>query len=177
LDNGSAFSEYFFKSEKHAKTQTWEMRPGSIGNRAGLHGTSYGYGGASDKSEMISLIRSAVERGVTMFDTAEAYGPFANEELVGEALASFREQVAIATKFGFNIQPNGQRSSGLNSRPEHIKGCRRGGARRRTAIGTPRRRRNCPGNHRRGRSKRRRSGCGFSAKRDPGGGERLPLSF
>ena len=87
----------------------------------GCMGMSYGYGPASDKKEMLSLIRSAVERGVTMFDTAEAYGPFANEELVGEALAPFREQVVIATKFGFDIQPNGQRSGGLNSRPEHIK--------------------------------------------------------
>ena len=87
----------------------------------GCMGMSYGYGPASDKKEMISLIRSAVERGVTMFDTAEAYGPFANEELVGEALAPVREQVVIATKFGFDIQPNGQRSGGLNSRPEHIK--------------------------------------------------------
>ena len=68
---------------------------------------------------MIALIRSAVERGVTFFDTAEVYGPFANEELVGEALAPFRDQVVIATKFGFDIDPNGQQP-GLNSRPEHI---------------------------------------------------------
>src|SRR5439155_2881091 len=87
----------------------------------GCMGMSYGYGPASDKKEMISLIRSAVEHGVTMFDTAEAYGPFANEGVVGEALAPFRERVVIATKFGFDIQPNGQRSVGLNSRPEHIK--------------------------------------------------------
>jgi aryl-alcohol dehydrogenase-like predicted oxidoreductase len=87
----------------------------------GCMGMSYGYGPASGSQEMISLIRSAVERGVIMFDTAEAYGPFVNEELVGEALAPFREQVLIATKFGFDIQPNGQRSGGLNSRPEHIK--------------------------------------------------------
>ena len=87
----------------------------------GCMGMSYGYGPASDKKEMISLIRSAVERGVTFFDTAEAYGPFTNEELVGQALAPFREQVVIATKFGFAIQPNGQRSGGLNSKPEHIK--------------------------------------------------------
>jgi len=86
----------------------------------GCMGMSYGYGPAGEKKEMISLIRSAVERGVTMFDTAEAYGPFTNEELVGEALAPFREQVVIATKFGFDIQPNGQRSGGLNSKPEHI---------------------------------------------------------
>jgi aryl-alcohol dehydrogenase-like predicted oxidoreductase len=87
----------------------------------GCMGMSYGYGPAADKEEMISLIRTAVERGVTFFDTPEAYGPFANEELVGEALAPDREQVVIATKFGFDIQPNGQRSGGLNSHPEHIR--------------------------------------------------------
>jgi aryl-alcohol dehydrogenase-like predicted oxidoreductase len=87
----------------------------------GCMGMSYGYGPAGDRREMISLIRSAVERGITLFDTAEAYGPFANEELVGEALAPFRERVVIATKFGFDIQPHGQRSGGLNSRPEHIR--------------------------------------------------------
>src|SRR5580658_6833113 len=83
----------------------------------GCMGMSFGLGPAADKKEMISLIRTAVERGVTFFDTAEVYGPFTNEELVGEALAPFRRQVTIATKFGFDIQPNGQRS-GLNSRPE-----------------------------------------------------------
>src|SRR6202008_3538405 len=72
----------------------------------GCMGMSSGYGPASDKKEMISLIRTAVERGVTFFDTAEAYGPFTNEELVGEALAPFREQVVIATKFGFDLTPN-----------------------------------------------------------------------
>jgi aryl-alcohol dehydrogenase-like predicted oxidoreductase len=82
-------------------------------------GLSFGYGPAVDKHEGISLIRAAVERGVTFFDTAEVYGPFANEELVGEALAPFRDQVVIATKFGFNIVEGKQ--SGLNSRPEHIK--------------------------------------------------------
>ena len=87
----------------------------------GCMGMSYGYGPAGDKKEMISLIRSAVERGVTMFDTAEAYGPFANEELVGEALAPVRGQVVIATKFGFDILPDGKRGGGLNSKPEHIK--------------------------------------------------------
>jgi aryl-alcohol dehydrogenase-like predicted oxidoreductase len=87
----------------------------------GCMGMSSGYGPAGDKRQMISLIRSAVERGITFFDTAEVYGPFTNEELVGEALTPFRGQVAIATKFGFDIQPNGQRSGGLNSRPEHIK--------------------------------------------------------
>jgi aryl-alcohol dehydrogenase-like predicted oxidoreductase len=85
----------------------------------GCMGMSFGYGPAADKHEMISLIRSAVERGVTFFDTAEAYGPFINEELVGEALAPFRDQVVIATKFGFTFEPGGQR--GLDSRPVHIK--------------------------------------------------------
>src|SRR5271157_201670 len=85
----------------------------------GCIGMSFGYGPAVDKEHGISLIRAAVERGVTFFDTAEVYGPFANEELVGEALAPFRDQVVIATKFGFNIVEGKQ--SGLNSRPEHIK--------------------------------------------------------
>jgi aryl-alcohol dehydrogenase-like predicted oxidoreductase len=88
----------------------------------GCMGMSYGYGPAADKKDMILLIRSAVERGVTFFDTAEAYGPFTNEELVGEALAPLRGQVVIATKFGFKIDPKAERSlSGLDSRPEHIK--------------------------------------------------------
>jgi aryl-alcohol dehydrogenase-like predicted oxidoreductase len=88
----------------------------------GCMGMSFGYGPAADKKEMISLIRSAVERGVTFFDTAEVYGPFTNEELVGEALAPLRDQVVIATKFGFKLDPNGgPRWSGLDSRPEHIK--------------------------------------------------------
>jgi len=82
---------------------------------------SYGYGPAIEKQQAIDVIRTAVDRGVTFFDTAEAYGPFANEELVGEALGPHREQVVIATKFGFDIAPDGQRSGGLNSRPEHIK--------------------------------------------------------
>ncbi len=86
----------------------------------GCMGLSYGYGPATDKQEAITLIRSAFERGVTFFDTAEAYGPFANEELVGEAVAPFREQVVIATKFGFTFGPEG-RLTGTDSRPEHIK--------------------------------------------------------
>ena len=86
----------------------------------GCMGMSFGYGPAADKQEMISLIRSAVERGVTFFDTAEAYGPFANEELVGEALAPFHGRVVIATKFGFKFGPNGQQV-GQDSRPEHIR--------------------------------------------------------
>ncbi len=88
----------------------------------GCMGMSFGYGPAADKKEMISLIRSAVERGVTFFDTAEVYGPFTNEALVGEALAPLRDQVVIATKFGFKPDPSGgPRWSGLDSRPEHIK--------------------------------------------------------
>src|SRR5205807_7107258 len=86
----------------------------------GCMGMSHGYGPAGDKQEMISLIRAAVERGVTFFDTAEVYGPFTNEALVGEALAPVREQVVIATKFGFEFDSAG-RQGGLNSRPEHIK--------------------------------------------------------
>ena len=86
----------------------------------GCMGMSFGYGPAADKQEMISLIRAAVERGVTFFDTAEVYGPFKNEELVGEALAPLRDQVVIATKFGFKIGPNGEQV-GVDSRPEHIR--------------------------------------------------------
>jgi len=86
----------------------------------GCMGMSFGYGPAADKQEMIALIRAAFERGVTFFDTAEAYGPFTNEELVGEALAPVRDQVVIATKFGFDFDSHG-RQRGLNSRPEHIK--------------------------------------------------------
>jgi aryl-alcohol dehydrogenase-like predicted oxidoreductase len=87
----------------------------------GCMGMSYGYGPAGDKQEMISVIRAAVERGVTFFDTAEVYGPFTNEELVGEALAPFRGKVAIATKFGFKLDPDTGKQAGLDSRPEHIK--------------------------------------------------------
>lgn len=87
----------------------------------GCMGMSSAYGPAADKQQMIALIRAAVERGVTFFDTAEAYGPFVNEELVGEALAPVRDQVVIATKFGFDIEPSGARRAGVNSRAEHIK--------------------------------------------------------
>ncbi len=87
----------------------------------GCMGMSFGYGPAGEKHEMISVIRAAVERGVTFFDTAEVYGPFTNEELVGEALAPFREGVVIATKFGFKLDPNTGKQAGLDSRPEHIK--------------------------------------------------------
>jgi aryl-alcohol dehydrogenase-like predicted oxidoreductase len=86
----------------------------------GCMGMSFAYGPPPDKQEMIRLLRAAVERGITFFDSAEAYGPFTNEELVGEALAPFRGQVVIATKFGFKLGPNGQQL-GQDSRPEHIK--------------------------------------------------------
>ncbi len=88
----------------------------------GCMGLDYGYGPATDRAEGIRIIRIAAERGVTLFDTAEAYGPFTNEELVGEALAPIRDRVVIATKFGWNIDPQtGERREGLNSRPDHIK--------------------------------------------------------
>ena len=87
----------------------------------GCMGLSFGFGPAVDKKDGIALIRAAVERGVTFFDTAEVYGPFTNEELVGEALAPFREQVAIATKFGFKLDPATGKMAGLDSRPAHIK--------------------------------------------------------
>ena len=87
----------------------------------GCMGMSFGYGPAGEKQEMISVIRAAVERGVTFFDTAEVYGPFTNEELVGEALAPFRGKVVMATKFGFKLDPNTGKQAGLDSRPEHIK--------------------------------------------------------
>ena len=86
----------------------------------GCMGMSYGYGPPPDKQQMISLIRAAVEHGITLFDTAEVYGPFANEELVGEALAPVRDQVVIATKFGFKLSPEGKQI-GVDSRPEHIR--------------------------------------------------------
>src|SRR5438045_9390509 len=88
----------------------------------GCMGMSFGYGPAKDKQEMISLLRAAVERGVTFFDTAEVYGPLVNEELVGEALAPYRGKVVIATKFGFELDPDGgPKWVGLNSRKPHIK--------------------------------------------------------
>jgi len=105
------------------------MRKRTLGNSGlevsavglGCMGLSFGYGPAVDRQEGIALIRSAFERGVTFFDTAEVYGPFTNEELVGEALAPVRDQVVIATKFGFDIDPETGKQRGLNSRPEHIK--------------------------------------------------------
>ncbi|MGA2440974.1 MAG: aldo/keto reductase [Tepidisphaeraceae bacterium] len=101
----------------------------------GCMGMSFSYGPPKDKQEMTSLLRAAVERGITFFDTAEVYGPFINEELVGEALAPFRKQLAIATKFGFDLTPNfdprGMKGApGLNSRPEHIKQAAEGSLKR-----------------------------------------------
>src|ERR1700688_256593 len=87
----------------------------------GCMGLSFGFGPPVEKKEGISLIRAAVERGITFFDTAEVYGPYTNEELVGEALAPFRKQVVIATKFGFKVDPNTGKQAGLDSRPQHIK--------------------------------------------------------
>jgi aryl-alcohol dehydrogenase-like predicted oxidoreductase len=106
------------------------MKKRSLGNSGlevsalglGCMSMSSGYGPPADKGEMIQLIRTAYDRGVTLFDTAEVYGPFANEELVGEALQPIRDKVVIATKFGFDIDPeSGKRGAGTNSRPEHIK--------------------------------------------------------
>src|ERR1700676_2108494 len=105
------------------------MQKRKLGNRnlevsalgLGCMGLSFGYGPAVDKKEGISLIRGALERGIPFFDTAEVYGPYTNEELVGEALAPFRAQVVIATKFGFKIDPNTGKQVGLDSRPQHIK--------------------------------------------------------
>ena len=105
------------------------MRKRTLG-KSGLEVSAIGFGcmgmtgvynAPADRQNMISLVRAAVDRGVTFFDTAEAYGPFSNEELVGEALAPVRDQVVIATKFGFDIAPDGSRRGGTNSRPEHIR--------------------------------------------------------
>src|SRR6202142_1269305 len=101
----------------------------------GCMGMSFSYGPAKDKQEMTALLRAAVERGITFFDTAEVYGPFLNEELVGEALAPFRDRVVIATKFGFDLSPDfdprGMKGlPGLNSRPEHIKQAAEGSLKR-----------------------------------------------
>jgi len=106
------------------------MQKRSLGKRGlevsaiglGCMGLTNAYGHTPDRQEMIPVIRAAVERGITFFDTAEAYGPFRNEELVGEALAPVRGEVVIATKFGWNIDPiTGARLGGLNSRPDHIR--------------------------------------------------------
>src|SRR5436853_1184793 len=121
-------SEGSFSMQKR-KLGTSGLEVSAIG--LGCMGMSFGYGPPADKPEGISLIRAAVELGVTFFDTAEVYGPYTNEELVGEALAPLREQVVIATKFGFAPDPNGgPRWSALNSRPEHIKEAAEGSLKR-----------------------------------------------
>ena len=89
----------------------------------GCMGLNFGYATSLSKDEGIALIRAAVERGVTFFDTAEVYGPFTNEEMVGEALAPFRDKVVIATKFGFNIDPETKKQAGLDSRPSTSARC------------------------------------------------------
>lgn len=105
---------------KKRQLGTSGLEVSSIG--LGCMGMSFGYGPAGDRQEMIGLIRAAVARGVTLFDTAEVYGPFANEDLVGEALAPFRREVVIATKFGWEVDPEtGKQGAGLNSRPERIR--------------------------------------------------------
>jgi len=107
------------------KRKLGELEVSAIGY--GCMGLSYGYGPATERQEGTRIIRVAAERGVTVFDTAEAYGPFTNEELVGEALAPIRNQVVIATKFGWNIDPEtGERREGLNSRPAHIRAATEG---------------------------------------------------
>ena len=112
-------------------------------------GLSFGYANAVTKEEGIKLIRAAVERGVTFFDTAEVYGPFTNEELVGEALRPVRDQVVIATKFGFEIDPATGKQSGMDSRPEHIREVAEASLKRlrhrgdRSPLPAPRRSRTC----------------------------------
>lgn len=101
----------------------------------GCMGLSFGLGPAASKQDAVALIRGAVERGVTFFDTAEVYGPFTNEEVVGEALAPFRDGVVIATKFGFKFDENGKQLPGLNSRPESIRRPRSRSMERATAKG------------------------------------------
>ena len=114
---------------KNRKLGKSNLEVSSLG--LGCMSMTSGYGPSADRQEMIKLIRAAHDRGVTLFDTAEAYGPFANEELVGEALAPIRDKVVIATKFGFDIDPaTGARGSGTNSRPEHIKASVEGSLRR-----------------------------------------------
>jgi aryl-alcohol dehydrogenase-like predicted oxidoreductase len=120
VNSCSIFQQKIGKKMQTRKLGNSNLEVSALG--LGCMGMSFGYGPAGDKKEMIAVIRTAVERGVTFFDTAEVYGPFTNEELVGEALAPFRGQVVIATKFGFAPDPNGgPRWSGLDSRPEHIK--------------------------------------------------------
>jgi aryl-alcohol dehydrogenase-like predicted oxidoreductase len=109
----------YFRGGNHEDAHVGKKRPQVSALGLGCMGMSFGYGPPADRQEMIALLRTAVDRGVTLFDTAEAYGPFTNEELLGEALAPVRERVVIATKFGFTFPASGAR--GLNSRPAHIR--------------------------------------------------------
>ena len=158
----AAFDPYAGIEDNDAETQTWKERPGSVGARARLHGHELRLWPAVDKQDGIALIRAAVERGVTFFDTAEAYGPFTNEELVGEALAPFRDHVVIATKFGFKFE--GGKQAGLDSRPAHIREVAEASLKRlktdrhRSLLSAPRR----PGRADRGR---RGSGEGSDSRR------------
>jgi aryl-alcohol dehydrogenase-like predicted oxidoreductase len=125
LDTSHSASGRSLDSQSSMENQMKKRKLGKSGLEVsalglGCMGMSFGYGPAGEKNEMISVIRAAVELGVTFFDTAEVYGPFTNEELVGEALAPFRDRVVIATKFGFKLDNNGKQA-GLDSRPEHIK--------------------------------------------------------
>src|SRR3954452_7761306 len=113
---------------QNRKLGTSDLEVSALG--LGCMNTSFGYGPPMAREEAIALIRAAVERGVTFFDTAEVYGPFTNEELVGEALAPFRDRVVIATKFGFKLDPTTGKQDGLDSRPEHIKEAAEGSLRR-----------------------------------------------
>jgi aryl-alcohol dehydrogenase-like predicted oxidoreductase len=118
------------RRRRNAKTQTGKKQFGSISHWAGLHGNELWLRARHGQEGRDLADSSAVERGVTFFDTAEAYGPFTNEELVGEALAPFRDQVVIATKFGFKLDPNTGKQAGLDSRPEHIKEAAEGSLKR-----------------------------------------------
>ena len=147
------------------KRKLGKQQSGSLGPRARLHGDELRLRPAAEhKQEMIALIRAAVERGVTFFDTAEVYGPFTNEELVGEALAPFRDQVVIATKFGFDYRSEDGNQRGLDSRPEHIKEVAEALAQ---AAQDRRHRPVLPAPRRPGRADRGRGGSGEGP--DPGG--------
>src|SRR5438445_12460068 len=127
--NRGQFTRRKNKVMKKRKLGKSNLEVSAIG--LGCMGMSFGYGPAADKKEMVSLIRSAVERGVTFFDTAEVYGPFTNEQLVREALAPLRDQVVIATKFGWASNPeDGGKWTALDSRPEHIKEAAEGSLKR-----------------------------------------------
>src|SRR5258708_40101126 len=113
--------QHFWKEKQMQKRKLGKSNLEVSALGLGCMGMSYGYGPAVDKKEGISLIRAAVERGITFFDTAEVYGPFTNEELVGEALAPFRGKEVIATKFGWKLDPTTGKQARLDSRPAHIK--------------------------------------------------------